>query len=122
WIQDDWGDRRPPQDYKDESLEKSSNEAGRRVRELLRRRQIGPFAEYIAAARRSKDLRQRGKDATLEMTGEELQYAKLVRRWQSINMGFPILWVKGDYEKAEESFLKINKSGRQLSPWETTLV
>ena len=37
-------------------------------------------------------------------------------------IGFPIQWVKGDYQKAEESFLKINKSGRRLSDWETKLV
>jgi hypothetical protein len=56
------------------------------------------------------------------MSGEEVAYAMKVRLWQSVNNGFPILWVKGDYEKAEQSFLKINKTGRQLSPWETTLV
>ncbi len=122
WLRDDWGDRRPAQDYKDESLEKNSKEAGRRVRELLKKHQIGPFEEYLQAHRRYKDLTLHGKDVTLEMSTEEITYAKLVRRWQSVNMGFPILWVKGDYEKAEESFLNINKSGRQLSPWETTLV
>src|SRR5205823_12335378 len=42
WIRDDWGDRRAPQDYKDEALERISKEAGRRVRDLLRQRQIGP--------------------------------------------------------------------------------
>jgi hypothetical protein len=30
--------------------------------------------------------------------------------------------VKGDYKTAEQSFLKINKTGRQLSQWETKLV
>ncbi|HYT44472.1 MAG TPA: hypothetical protein VEP90_19235, partial [Methylomirabilota bacterium] len=35
---------------------------------------------------------------------------------------FPLQWVKGDYEKAEESFLKINTGGRSLTEWEIKLV
>lgn len=122
WINNDWGDRRPLGDYRDKTLEKASRAAGARVRELLAQRQIGPFEEYMKASRRYRNLRASGSDPDQIMAADELHYAKLVRRWQSINMGFPILWVRGDYEKAEESFLKINKSGRQLSPWETTLV
>lgn len=124
WIKDDWGDRLPPDAYKDASLEINAKLAGKRVRELLRQKGIGEYREYINANRRYKDV-MTSRNTTLfgsEMTSEEQRYANLVRRWQSVNMGFPILWVKGDYEKAEQSFLRINKTGRTLSPWETTLV
>lgn len=122
WIRDDWGDRLTDSEYKDKTLARNSKEAGERVRKLMGSKNIAPFTEYMNAHRLFKTFQMQQRDPQSEMSIEELNHAQLVRRWQSVNMGFPILWVKGDYEKAEESFLKINKTGRQLSPWETKLV
>jgi hypothetical protein len=122
WIEDDWGDKRGVGAYKDEIMETKAIVAARQVRELLVRRGIGSFKEYTAAAKRYQELRGKGKSPEQNMDALNLGYAKVARRWKSVRMGFPVQWVKGDYENAEKSFLKINKSGRQLSEWETKLV
>lgn len=122
WIKDDWGDGLPFEAYKDRILERDSKRAGEKVRELLRKASIGPFTEYLAAERRYKELIKQERTPDLEMDSTSLDYANLVRRWSGVRIGFPILWVKGDYKRAEDSFLKINRSGRQLSEWETKLV
>jgi hypothetical protein len=122
WVEDDWGDKRGVGAYKDEILETKAVVAARQVRDLLKRRGIGSFKEYRAAARRYQELRNQGKSPEQNMDAQSLAYAKIVRRWKSVRMGFPVQWVKGDYANAEKSFLKINKSGRQLTEWETKLV
>lgn len=122
WIRDDWGDRRTPDEFGDERVMKLSVEAGRRVRELLKKEQIAPFKELQAAAKRYRDLAKDRERPERHMSQEALQFSLMVRQWRSESVGFPILWVRGDYQKAEESFININKSGRRLSLWETTLV
>ncbi|MEW6211023.1 MAG: DUF262 domain-containing protein, partial [Acidobacteriota bacterium] len=122
WIKDDWGDCLPAGHFKDDSLELASKDAALRVRELLAERGIGTFEEYLQAERRFRDLEKQGRNPVIEMESTSYQYATKVRRWASAETGFPVLWVKGDYKTAEQSFLKINKTGRQLSKWETKLV
>lgn len=122
WMHDDWGDRVQADHFADEELASETRKAARRVRELLREKGIASFDEHVAASRRNDEAFQNHKDPTEVLSPAELERAKLVRRWKSTNMGFPILWVKGDHETAEKSFLKINKSGRRLSEWETRFV
>lgn len=120
WIKNDWGDSSI--DYKDSVLEKNSRLAAQRVRDLLREKQIGNFDEYLDADDRYSELETEGRDPEVELGKTAREYAQKARRWDAVDMGFPILWVNGDYETAERSFLKINKTGRRLSEWETKLV
>ncbi len=124
WIKDDWGDRLPAGSFKDDSLERASKEAALKVRDALK--DIGTFDEYIRAEKRYRELDEQGKKSSAEiiaaMDSVSYDYAMKARRWKSVAVGFPVLWVKGDYKTAEQSFLKINKTGRQLSKWETKLV
>lgn len=122
WITDDWGDRLSEDDYKDATVQENIRQAANRVRALLRQKKIGSYKEYIEAEEQYIDLKDKGQIPEQVMSFTNLTYANAVRRWESINIGFPILWVTGNYEKAEESFLKINKTGRSLSDWETKLV
>jgi hypothetical protein len=122
WIKDDWGDKLSEDAYRDATVQDNIRKAAQRVRELLRQKQIGLFEEYITAEQMYVDSAEKGQIPEQAMDSTSLNYAKLVRRWAAVNIGFPILWVSGDYEKAEESFLKINKTGRSLSDWETKLV
>jgi len=122
WIKNDWGDRIPISDYKDKTLARDSQKAAEEVRKLLRQKGIGEFDEYLVAENRYAEIEDKGGLHELEMDVENLGFANKVRRWQAVEMGFPIQWVKGSYEKAEESFIKINKTGRRLSDWETKLV
>lgn len=122
WIRDDWGDRLSSEDYQDPVLEENSKLAAKQVRDLLKQREIGKFQEYLDAEEAHSAIESAKRIPEQEMDFVSLQYADLVRRWDAVKIGFPIQWVKGDYQKAEESFLKINKSGRRLSDWETKLV
>ena len=122
WIKDNWGDRVSSAEFNDPNLERNSKDAALRVRELMRQKGFGTFDEYKTAEERYTQLLSAGRDPESEMDSTSVGYAKLARKWESVNIGFPVLWVKGNYEKAEESFLKINKRGRQLSEWETKLV
>ena len=122
WIRDNWGDRLPDDAYRDATVQENIRKAAQRVRELLPQKQIGSFEDYIAAEDMYNDLIEKGQVPEQSMDTTSLHYAKLMRRWDAVNIGFPILWVSGDYEKAEQSFIKINKTGRSLSDWETKLV
>ena len=122
WIEDNWGDKLLEDEYKDTTVQENIRKAAQRVRELLREKKIGAFKEYIAADEIYNEIVDKGQSPDQAMDSTSLNYAKLVRRWEAIDLGFPILWVSGDYEKAEESFLKINKTGRSLSDGETKLV
>lgn len=122
WIKDDWGDRLPAGHFKDDTLELASKTAAKKVRELLAQRVLGNFEEYVQAERHYRELIQKDRAPATEMDSVSFEYAKKARRWASVETGFPVLWVKGDYKTAEQSFLKINKTGRQLSKWETKLV
>jgi len=122
WMSDDWGDRVQADRFADSELVSETRKAARRVRELLIDRSIGSFEDHQLAARKFDNAFRAHSDPNEELSPVELARAKLVRRWKAVNMGFPILWVKGDHETAEKSFLKINKSGRRLSDWETKFV
>jgi hypothetical protein len=122
WITDNWGDRLSAEEYSDPIVEENNKEAARAVRELLRQRGIGTFKEYDDAEAEYWRIEDEGKNPRQILDTRTFQYAEKQRRWSAVSVGFPILWVKGDYEVAEQSFLKINKTGRRLSDWETKLV
>ena len=122
WIKDDWGDRLPANHFKDDALEMAADAAANRVRELLHAKDIGAFKDYSQAEREYREWQAQDQVPASMMDMRSFEFAKKARRWASVETGFPVLWVKGDYKTAEQSFLKINKTGRVLSKWETKLV
>lgn len=122
WIQDDWGDGATVHQLGDETLENAAKQAATEVRKLLAERRIGSFIEHEQAIKEYNRLIGEEKVPNDHMSPSTLAMANCYRRWQSVEAGFPILWVRGDYQKAEASFLAINKSGQRLSEWETSLV
>lgn len=122
WITDDWGDRLSADEYKDPVIEENNKLAARLVREMLKQRGIGTIEEYQEAEMEYFRIEDEGKNPKHSLDSNVLRFAEKQRRWSAVSIGFPILWVKGDYEVAEQSFLKINKTGRRLSEWETKLV
>lgn len=74
------------------------------------------------ANKRFRDLKKDGSNPEDYMDSTELRYAEKMRNLITAEVGFPVLWVRGNYEVAEKSFLKINSTGKQLSNWETKLV
>lgn len=123
WITDDWGDKSPIV-FNDDQLEGQYREAARKVKDLLNRRGIGSYQEHQNAANRYRE--GIGQDQSFlsrpDLSNADQEMAERVRSWESIECGYSIQWVTGDYDAAEESFIKINKSGKRLTEWETKLV
>jgi len=114
WVKDDWGDRRII-DYKDAGTEKEIVRAAKEVRALLRERGIGSYEDYRLANTRFRGFKEENKIPEDFMDSTELKYAERMRQLITAEVGFPVLWVRGNYEVAEKSFLKINSTGKQLS-------
>ena len=120
WLRNNWGGNLGSEMYGDEKLEQDSRKAAREADALLIERGIGKFEEYEAAQHQYELLEKEGKDPDAELDTKKSKYAATYRNL--LNIGFDIQWVRGDYTVAEKSFLRINKSGRRLSDWETALV
>ncbi|MBZ0317889.1 MAG: DUF262 domain-containing protein [Anaerolineae bacterium] len=122
WLRNEWEDpisSRPDRDINDEIRIKR---AAQEVRKLVKAH-IGEISEFKAAAQELDELLDEAAEVARHKMGE--RRFKQARFYQRLLMGeiaFHILWVEGNYQKAEQSFLRINKSGRQLTDWETKLV
>lgn len=121
WIEDDWGDRRAIK-HQDPGTEEKINQAAQEVRQMLEARGIATYKEYREANARYRQYLKEGKDPKSVMSNRDFGYAEKMRHWINANVGFPILWVRGDNEIAEKSFLQINRTGQKLSDWQTKLV
>ncbi|MFN8475007.1 MAG: HNH endonuclease signature motif containing protein [Anaerolineae bacterium] len=121
WLNDDWGDKLPDEAYPDEEEEKLIKAAAKQVRDLVKLR-VGSISDYQGADEKFERVVMEGGAPKVDLDPTTFQRAYFYRNLRRGNVGFHILNVRGDYQKAEASFLKINKSGRQLSEWETKLV
>ena len=126
WLQDDWGENLASEEYMDEELEKSYKQAAKEVKRLLAKAGIKPFREYQKAYkdyRKIEPAHSHGDYLDFQF-GLDSETSKLIEFYRAIkgNAGLPLQWVTGDYSKAKESFLNINKSGRKLTDWERKLV
>jgi hypothetical protein len=125
YLRDDWGDKNN-RDLSVSQIEQTRR-AATEVKELMRQKGIASFADHQAADNLYYDLydAQTEKDdqqIRVQMGGRDWDLASKYRSWSVDNVGFPIQWVTGNYHDAEESFLRINSSGTNLSEWEITLV
>lgn len=124
WLKDDWGESQADL-MENEQQADEVRKAARLVRQLVRD-DIGTIEEYEAAAQEINRLTKEGRTPKVEMANQ--QNGKAFDRgifYNTLRAGdvfFNVLWVNGDYRTAEQSFLKINKSGKQLSEWETKLI
>ena len=122
WITNDWGDGPGVAAIDDLELRERARQSALEVRRLLQARKIGTYDEHRSAFTEYTQVESDGKDPHEQLGLQKTEMAIRFRRWKSIDIGFPILWVQGDYKTAEESFIKINKTGQRLSEWETKLV
>lgn len=119
WLKDDWGQK--VEFEHDEILENRVKQAAQQVRKLVRER-IGTIEEYKQAEEEFDKAVNDGKAPKLALPKKIFERAQFYTRYRKGIIGFPILWVPGDFEKAEKSFLKINKTGTKLTEWETKLI
>lgn len=119
WIIDDWGDKADEDYYERHEYFDEIRAAAQAVRSLVKTH-IGSWEDFLSAGaswfEASKHGSPRDKLSAREYE-RGLFYTEMIQ-----NAGFHIQEVSGDYEVAEASFLRINKSGQPLYDWETTLI
>jgi hypothetical protein len=118
---DDWGDSLPGEAYRDNEHEQMVKDAAREVRRLVNLR-VGTIKDYERAEQMIERLTLEGKSPQRELAPQIFRRGFFFQRLLKGHTELHVLWVRGDYERAEQSFLKINKSGRQLSEWEIKLI
>ncbi len=104
WIEDDYGDG--PLSY--EYFERVISPEQRRIAEKTRKLVDKHIGSY-------KRLEQQNEQQDLEAS-ERKRISKIISR------GIQVQWVKGDADKAEHSFFKINTQGTPLDPIEELLL
>ncbi|WP_210558728.1 MULTISPECIES: DUF262 domain-containing protein [unclassified Pseudomonas] len=104
WVEDDYGDGPISQSYFGYDMPQSQKDIARKTRDLVAKK-VGTWKHYQT---RSADLPSGGPDRKRLNT--------------VISRGLPIQWVKGDADKAESSFFKINMKGTPLDDIEELLL
>ena len=120
-LNDNWGDNLPSEIYRDEEEEKIIKQAAWEVRSLVKAK-IGSINDFQEADKEFNQAVMSDKAPRLVLPPITFNRGIFYQRLKKGEIGFHILWVIGDYEKAEQSFLKINKGGNPLSVWEKALV
>lgn len=124
WLRDDWGYEQAEKLDNPQQVS-SVKKAARDVRELVYR-EIGSIKDFEAAGFEIERLVRLGLSPKSEMkdtqNGKAFERGMFYNQLRTGDVYFNVLWVRGDYKTAEQSFLKINKSGRQLTEWETKLI
>lgn len=121
WLHDDWGEDAAKRQEWDDELARKTREAATLVREMVRAK-IAPLSEYQAAEQELYRIITKGGSPMNEMDPVSFRRGLFYQDLLKDEVGFEIQYVQGDYRIAENSFLKINKSGRALSDWEITLI
>jgi Protein of unknown function DUF262 len=104
WIEDDYGDGPTSQPFFGYKVSNEQVKIADKVRNLINKK-IGSWQHYSAKA----------EDENLEPS-ERKKITAIISR------GLPIQWVKGDADKAESSFFKINTKGTPLDDIEELLL
>lgn len=121
WLLDDWGDKREPNEYGSPEEEPRIKDAAAVVRSLVNTR-VGTIQEYQAAGEEIVRLTNERKAPRQEMEDKRFERGQFFNRFLTGGVAFNILWVRGNYDRAERSFASINKSGTKLSEWELKLI
>lgn len=122
WLHDDWGDS-PEAGLRSDTDEQAKiiRKAAKEVRELVEAR-IGTIEDYKRAEQEMYQMIENGGNPKQELDPITFRRGLFYQNLLKDNIGFNIQYVVGNYEIAEESFLKINKSGRELTDWEKILI
>lgn len=120
WMMDDWGDCAENDYYarRDENLVK---EAATQTRDLIRQ-EIGSFAEFEVAWQKYRKVSGEGGAPKLKLSERQFMQASFYSDIVGSHNALAVQWEQGNYKSAEQSFLRINRSGQALDPWEATLI
>lgn len=119
WMLDDWGDKAG--DYYQRRDQEQIKQAACETRTLVEE-QMGLFSDFKAAHAEFNQIINEGGAPRTTMPEQRFHQATFFNGVVSGLLTLAVQWEKGDYESAERSFLKINRSGQALDPWEATLI
>lgn len=100
WVEDDYGDGYTSSKYFGDSISDGQKKAAKRTRDLVNTK-IGSYQQF----------RQKVEDGEID-----------ARISSILSRALPVQWVKGDADKAEVSFFKINTQGTPLDQIEQSLL
>lgn len=100
WVEDDYGDEHASMKYFGDAISESQKKAAKKTRELINSK-IGSYQQF------------KKKVEAGEVDGK---ISSILSR------ALPVQWVKGDADKAEASFFKINTQGTPLDQIEQALL
>jgi len=110
WVTDDWGDSIKAK--KRGFVEPSEINAAKRIRERVNT-EIGSFAHCQNVGELYSELIDEDKLPKEHMSEQDFLLGKFIRN-APFTFQVPIQWVIGDYNVAEQSFIKINMGGQPL--------
>ncbi len=119
WMLDDWGDQAGH--YYDRRDKKKIIQISTETRSLVNS-VIGSFEDYANSRKELDKIVKEGKAPMKEMTKKRFNQSTFYSDVVAGNMTLFVQWEQGDYESAEQSFLRINRQGQPLDPWEATLI
>lgn len=119
WIIDDWGDKAGVY-YERRDLDEIKSIASN-VRSIVNS-SIGSFDDFKQSYQALQRIINEGKAPKKEMSERAFKQAKFYSDVIGSNSTLFAQWETGDYNSAEQSFLRINRQGQPLDPWESTLI
>lgn len=119
WMLDDWGDKSGNY-YERRDIDQIKVIANN-VRSLVNTA-IGSFEDFKSSYNKLQVLIKDGKAPKNEMGEREFRQANFYSDVIGSNSTLVAQWETGDYNSAEQSFLRINRQGQPLDPWEATLI
>lgn len=119
WMTDDYGDKA------DEYYERRDKSHIHKIAEETRisiNSRIGSFQEFRTSYDKLQKLIKEGEAPKKKMKEREFLQANFYSDVIGSNSSLYAQYETGNYESAEQSFLRINRQGQALDPWEATLI
>jgi hypothetical protein len=119
WMNDDWGDKAAG--YYERRDTDQIKIIANDVRSLIKA-SVGSFEDFKNSYNELQRLINQEKAPKKEMSEKAFKQASFYSEVIGSNSSLYAQWETGDYNSAEQSFLRINRQGQALDPWESTLI
>jgi DNA-binding ferritin-like protein (Dps family) len=120
WMSADWGDK-AEEGYYQRRNEVVIKRNAMVTRNLVNQR-IGSFENFKTAFLNLQIITKKGGSPKNELSELQFKQANFYSDFVIGNRVLYVQWEHGNYDSAEQSFLRINRQGTALDPWESTLI
>lgn len=121
WLANDWGESVADKVSRSEKRAKRYKDAAKETRKLVAER-VGYIDQFEADYNEMMRIQAQDDGDTSQMGEMRLKRANFYSAFLNDQIGFHVQYVTGDYNKAEQSFLRINSGGKRLTDWETRVI